>query len=100
MTRITFLPQNSSVPFFAGDTILDAALANGIELPHECGGNCACTTCHVVVLEGAEQLSAPEEVELDRVSTADGWTPESRLGCQALLSGGEVTVRIVAVSEE
>lgn len=77
-----------------GDTILDAALKAGVGIPHECGGNCACTTCHVIVLAGSENLSPPEEVELDRVSTAEGLTPTSRLACQALLLGGPVSIRV------
>lgn len=89
---MTFLPDNVTVHANQGDTILDAALENGLELPHECGGNCACTTCHVLALSGSENLSPMEEAEADRLSTAEGRTPQSRLGCQALLLGGDVTV--------
>ncbi len=76
----------------AGDTVLDAAIDNGIDLPHDCGGNCACTTCHIRVTCGAENLSAMETVEDDRLSTADNRTRQSRLACQALLAGGPVRV--------
>ena len=99
MPQLTFLPQNLTVDANAGDTILDAALDNGIELPHECGGNCACVTCHVHILEGAEFLSAMEEVEADRLSDAGDWTPASRLGCQAIMRGGSVTAQIVKRAE-
>jgi len=92
---LTFEPEGFIIRARSGDTILDAALDNGIDLPHECGGNCACTTCHVVVLEGAEYLSPMEEVEIDRLHGADGWKPLSRLGCQAILGDGSVKVRIV-----
>src|SRR5579871_3037500 len=95
MVRCTFLPGEIGVVAEIGDTLLDAALANGVAMPHECGGNCACTTCHVVVLEGEEHLSAMEEVEQDRLSSADGLRRSSRLGCQAILMGGAVVVRIV-----
>ena len=91
--RLTFLPDGFTADASPGDTILDAALASGVELEHECGGNCACTTCHLYVEEGAESLSPPEEVEIDRLSTAEGLQPNSRLGCQAILLGGEVIVR-------
>ena len=93
--NLTFLPANSVVQARSGDTILDAALDNGIALPHECGGNCACTTCHVIVMAGQAALSAPEEVETDRLSSAAGLTASSRLGCQAILRGGDVIVSIV-----
>src|SRR5438552_299777 len=92
--RLRFLPQGITVTAHSGDTLLDAALANGIELAHACGGNCACTTCHVIVQEGAEHLSPMEEVEADRLSTAEGRTARSRLSCQAILRGGDVTVLI------
>lgn len=95
MTRVTFSPQDITVTARPGDTVLDAALDNGIDLPHECGGNCACTTCHVHVLAGSRSLSPMEEVEADRLSTAENRTPQSRLGCQAILRGGDVTVQIV-----
>ena len=94
MPKITFLPQNLSAAASAGDTILDAALSSGIELPHECGGNCACTTCHVYIIEGADFLSVMEDVETDRLSAAENWTAASRLGCQAILQNGAITVRI------
>lgn len=92
-SALTFLPQGFTVRVRPGDTILDAALDNGFALPHECGGNCACTTCHVQVLAGGELLSLPEEVETDRLRTAAGWTPDSRLGCQAIVRySGEIVV--------
>src|SRR5947209_1102002 len=89
---ITFLPDGFTVMGRAGDTVLDAAIDNGIDLPHECGGNCACTTCHICVESGAEHLSAMEAVEKDRLSTADTRTPQSRLACQALLLGGPICI--------
>ncbi len=94
MCRLTFLPDTVTVQARRGDTILDAALENGIALAHECGGNCACTTCHVLVQAGREHLSPREEIEADRLRDAEGSEAESRLACQALLLGGDVTVLI------
>ena len=91
---VTFLPSGIHITARVGDTILDAALDHGFDLPHECGGNCACTTCHVLVQSGAENLSAMEEAEDDRLGTTDTRTPASRLGCQAILRGGDVTVLV------
>ena len=98
MPTVTFLPQNLRVEASAGDTLLDAALAHGVELPHECGGNCACTTCLVQILEGAGGLSAMEDVEADRLSTAENYTSASRLGCQALLQNGAILAALPAES--
>lgn len=100
---VTFLPANvtvevdeSAYPY--GDhgepgSILDIALGHGVRLEHNCGGNCACTTCHVVVRAGLENLSGMEEDEEDKLDQAPGLTPYSRLGCQAVVRG-DVTVEI------
>lgn len=66
-------------------SILDVLLANGVHLEHACGGNCACTTCHVIVKQGDQHLSEAEENELDLLDKAPGLTPTSRLGCQAVV---------------
>jgi ferredoxin, 2Fe-2S len=74
-------------------SILDIALNYGIDLQHACGGNCACTTCHVIVKAGEEHLTEMEEDEEDRLYMADGLTLHSRLGCQSVVRG-DVTVEI------
>jgi 2Fe-2S ferredoxin len=74
-------------------SLLDVALNFGIDLQHACGGNCACTTCHVIVKQGEGNLTEMEEDEEDRLYMADGLTLHSRLGCQAVVKG-DVTVEI------
>ena len=74
--RVTFKPANVTVEvddkdFPYGDqgkpgSLLDIALHHGIRLDHKCGGNCACTTCHVIVREGEENLSPMESEEEGR----------------------------------
>lgn len=75
-------------------SILDVLLGHGVFLEHACGGNCACTTCHVVVKRGMEHLSENSEEEDDLLDKAPGLTSTSRLGCQAVMDGGEITVMI------
>ncbi|MBV1704450.1 MAG: 2Fe-2S iron-sulfur cluster binding domain-containing protein [Hyphomicrobiales bacterium] len=59
----------------------------GIGIRAECGGACACATCHVYVDENwAARLPAPEADELDRLDEAPGVGPLSRLSCQILTS--------------
>ena len=74
-------------------SLLDIALNYGIDLEHSCGGNCACTTCHVIVKQGEENLTEMDEDEEDRIYMADSVTLHSRLGCQAIVKG-DVTVEI------
>ena len=78
------------------ESILDVALNFGIPLEHACGGSCACTTCHVHMLSGAEtNLSPIDDDELDRVEQAADLQLTSRLGCQAVVKG-DVVVEIPA----
>lgn len=107
MPKVTFLPENKSVEFESGElkyehhgrpeSILDVALNFGVYLEHACGGSCACTTCHVIVKEGQDNLSEAEDDELDRLEMAPGLTLRSRLGCQAIVKG-DVTLEIPAWS--
>ena len=67
----------------------------GLHLEHACGGNCACTTCHVVVKKGKELLSEMDDEEADRLDMAADLQLNSRLGCQAVIEKpGEVVVEI------
>ncbi|MBI2685301.1 MAG: 2Fe-2S iron-sulfur cluster binding domain-containing protein [Acidobacteria bacterium] len=101
--KVTFLPANVTIDYDPATmpyaehglqgSLLDIALNNGLQLEHACGGSCACTTCHVIVKAGAENLSEEEDDELDRVEQAAGFSLRSRLGCQAVVKG-DVTVEI------
>ncbi len=103
MPKVTFLPGDITVEFdpetmpYSGHgkpgSLLDIALNFGIDLEHACGGNCACTTCHVIVRKGEENLSEMEDDEADKVDEAAGVTLHSRLGCQAVVKG-DVVVEI------
>jgi ferredoxin, 2Fe-2S len=72
------------------ESFLDVAMNHGIHLEHACGGSCACTTCHLYIVEGEENLSEPEDNELDRLDTAWDLRTNSRLGCQAIIKGDVV----------
>lgn len=94
------MPADVTVQFDSGslpyhehglpESILDVALHFGVPLEHACGGNCACTTCHVVVRSGDANLTGMKECEEDRLDMAPGLTLHSRLGCQAVVKGDVV----------
>ena len=77
-----------------GETVLDAALRNGIDIEHACEKSCACTTCHVVVREGFQSLEASDELEDDMLDKAWGLEPNSRLSCQAVVADADLVVEI------
>jgi 2Fe-2S ferredoxin len=94
MPKVTFLPAGKSAEVARGTSILDAADGAGVELPSNCGGVCACTTCHVWVEAGLDSLSEIAEREDDKLQEAAGLTAHSRLACQATVGDEDVVVRI------
>lgn len=100
MPKIIILPNTERCPAGAvieaqsGESILDAALRNGIEIEHACEKSCACTTCHVIVREGFGSLPASDELEDDYLDKAWGLEPDSRLSCQAIVGEEDLVVEI------
>ena len=100
MPRITVLPNAALCPAGAqieaksGKTILDNLLEYGIEVEHACEKSCACTTCHVVLREGFDDLDPAEEKEEDMLDKAWGLAPTSRLACQARVTDADLVVEI------
>jgi 2Fe-2S ferredoxin len=91
--NVTFVPLNKTIQVKAGSTILEACLDHDIDLEHACGGFCACTTCHVLVKEGGDNISEMEFDEEDKLDTCEGVTLRSRLGCQSRVEG-DLTIEI------
>lgn len=72
----------------AGQSLLEVALDNDIELHHNCGGVCACSTCHLYVNQGEEHLEEISDKEEDFIDRAVNPRLNSRLGCQCLIQEG------------
>lgn len=107
MVRVTFEPENRTVEFEYGTmpydhhgkpmSFLDVAENYNIFLDHACGGVCACTTCHLYVKQGEQNLTEADDDEMDRVDLSPGLQLNSRLGCQAVIKGpGTYVVEIPA----
>ena len=102
MPKVTFIKdgKETTVEFESGkleyqhhglpESFLDVAMNFGIPLEHACGGSCACTTCHLIIRKGMQNLSEEQDNELDRLDTAWDLTTSSRLGCQAVIKGDVV----------
>src|SRR6266516_1483551 len=100
MPKLTFLPhpticpQGKTIDVESGTSICDAALNVGIPIEHACEKACACTTCHVIVRQGFDNLAPAEEKEEDLLDKAWGLEPESRLSCQAKVTKTDLVVEI------
>jgi len=68
-------------------SLLDIACGHGIDIDHACGGVCACSTCHVHVVQGAETCNEATDAEEDMLDLAPGLADSSRLGCQCIPNG-------------
>jgi 2Fe-2S ferredoxin len=75
-------------------SLLEVILDAGIELHHNCGGVCACSTCHIYIKKGAEFLQELSDKEEDFIDRAVSPRIESRLGCQCIIQEGAGEIEI------
>ena len=91
MIKVTFIEHNGtvrSVEVAEGTSLMEAAVSNRVPgIDGDCGGNCACATCHLFVEpEWRDKLVPVEDMEKSMLELAEGGGPGSRLGCQIMLS--------------
>lgn len=87
MAKITFIQPDGAqdvVDAEPGMTVMEAAKQNDVAgIEAECGGSCACATCHVYVDEAwRDKAGQAENMEEDMLDFAFDVRPESRLSCQ------------------
>ena len=87
MPQITYISSAGSsitVNAAVGMSVMRAAVNNGVPgIDAECGGSCACGTCHVIVdAAWADKLPPPADMELDTLDLVTDPGPHSRLSCQ------------------
>ena len=87
MVKITFVDHDGTardVEAKEGETVMEAAIKNSIPgIDADCGGACACATCHVYVDEAfMEEVGGPEDMEQSMLDFAESVQPNSRLSCQ------------------
>ncbi len=78
----------------ADQSLLEVMLDNDIELHHNCGAVCACSTCHLYVNKGMEHLAELSDKEEDFIDRAVSPRIESRLGCQCEIQKGNGEIEI------
>ena len=95
---ISFAGKTHTVDVPEGTTLMRAAVDNGVPgIDGDCGGQCACATCHVFIEpEWQSATGARTEAEGTMLEFADGTLPNSRLGCQITLTNAldGLTVRM------
>ncbi len=87
MVKITFIDAQGTsrtVEGEEGSTVMETAVRNGGPgIEAECGGACACATCHVYVEEAWRSVTGePQPMEEDMLDFASDVRPNSRLSCQ------------------
>jgi ferredoxin, 2Fe-2S len=87
MAKITYIDAAGvarTVDGEVGSTVMETAIKNGMPgIEAECGGACACSTCHVYVDEAwREKTGEPSPMEEDMLDFAFEVKPSSRLSCQ------------------
>ena len=91
MAKITYIDVAGvarAVDGEIGSTVMETAIKNGVPgIEAECGGACACSTCHVYVDEAwREKTGEPSPMEEDMLDFAFEVKPNSRLSCQIKVS--------------
>ncbi len=91
MVKITFIDTAGTartVEGEVGSTVMETAIKNGVPgIEAECGGACACSTCHVYIDDAwREKVGEPSPMEEDMLDFAYEVQPSSRLSCQIKVS--------------
>lgn len=83
-----------------GWTVMEALRDAGLPVAAECGGACACATCHVYVEDGwFEKLNPPSPDELDMLDMALAVQPNSRLSCQIIANEKTDGIKVTIAPE-
>ncbi len=88
ITYISHAGVATTVDAAAGMSVMRAAVMNGVDgIDAECGGACACATCHVIVDPAwVDKLPAPAAMEADTLEMVADPEPGSRLSCQVTIT--------------
>lgn len=78
----------------AGYSILEITEDHDVHLNHNCGGVCACSTCHIYVESGDNYLEEISDKEEDFIDRAINPRIESRLGCQCIILKEDADIEV------
>jgi ferredoxin, 2Fe-2S len=91
MAKVTYIEHNGkehTIEVPLGSTVMEGAIKNRVPgIDADCGGACACATCHVYVdAAWVGKLAKAGSMEESMLDFAEGVTPESRLSCQIAIT--------------
>jgi len=99
MPKVRFEPDGIEIEVPVGTSILEASNKAHSQVGSACGGVCACSTCHVYVKEGLDDLTEAKDREEDILDKAFDVKAISRLGCQSRIESADATI-VVEISRE
>ena len=76
-------------------SLLEIAEEHGVHLNHNCGGVCACSTCHVYIHQGEDSLEEISAKEEDFIDRAINPRIESRLACQCIILEEDAQIEVM-----
>ena len=99
MATIKFTFEDKSIPSKTvtaeeGYSILEITEDADVHLNHNCGGVCACSTCHIYVLRGEDDLEEISDKEEDFIDRARNPRIESRLACQCVILSADAIIEV------
>jgi len=81
-------------------SVMEILRDGGLDIAAECGGACACATCHVYVTDGwYDKLPEPSESEIDMLDMALAVESNSRLSCQVICSDATDGIKVTVAPE-
>ncbi|MCE2789602.1 MAG: 2Fe-2S iron-sulfur cluster-binding protein [Saprospiraceae bacterium] len=101
MAKVTFRFEDSSIETVvaenvaADQSILEITEEVDVHLNHNCGGVCACSTCHIYVVKGEDNLEEISDKEEDFIDRAINPRLESRLACQCIILDGDAVIEVI-----
>jgi 2Fe-2S ferredoxin len=101
MATVKFTFEDKEIPEVlaenveAGYSILEVTEDWDVHLNHNCGGVCACSTCHIYVMKGEDYLEEISDKEEDFIDRAINPRIESRLGCQCIILEDDAYIEVV-----
>ncbi len=101
MAKITFKFEDKNIPSVivenvaTDQSILEVTEENDIHLNHNCGGVCACSTCHIYVEKGEDFLEELSDKEEDFIDRAINPKLNSRLACQCIILEDDAEIEVL-----